>query len=497
MLWACIALPQLALDTVLRRVPDPLRPWALVTGPAHLRSLHAVNPAAAAAGLTQGMRLSAARALSGEIGLVEYDPQAEAHWQRFLAAWGYRHSSQVSAQWPGAIVLEVRASFRLFGPWPRFEARLREELSALGFNHRIALAPTPRAAHVFASLRDAFVVTTPEAMRAQLAQVPVRRAHLPGDTGLRLHAIGVRTLGALRRLPSDSLRRRFGVDLLTHLDRLYGDVNDPLECYIPPDHFDAGIELGHEVESHQALLFPLRRLIGDLCTYLSMRDGGVQRFVLRLEHERRYTDIVVGLLSVEREPAQLFELTRSRLEQTRVPRPVIGLRLLARELPPFIPAARDLFDPRSAQAMPWPQLCERLRARLGDAAVYRIETAADPRPEHAWKKVQATNGSTGARANDHASVNTRKPKARAHQRAVGNVPARVQPLWLLPHPVPLCDICQRSRIVSGPERLESGWWDGDDTRRDYYVLETAQGQRAWVFAPPGQHSGWMLHGWFG
>ena len=54
----------------------------------------------------------------------------------------------------------------------------------------------------------------------------------------------------------------------------------------------------------------------------------------------------------------------------------------------------------------------------------------------------------------------------------------------------------RLRIVSGPERLESGWWDGEDARRDYYVLETSRGQRAWAFAPPGERDGWMLHGWF-
>src|SRR3546814_2636091 len=86
-----------------------------------------VNETAAQAGLKPGMRLSAAHALLSDVALVEHDASADVRWQRFLAAWAYRHSSQVSAQWPGAIVLEVRASFRLFGPWPRFEARLRSE----------------------------------------------------------------------------------------------------------------------------------------------------------------------------------------------------------------------------------------------------------------------------------------------------------------------------------------------------------------------------------
>ncbi|MGY0611182.1 Y-family DNA polymerase [Luteimonas sp. A501] len=492
MLWACIALPRLALDAVLRRMPDPSRPLALVSGPAQLRHLHAVNAAAAAAGLKPGMRLSAAHALLSDVAMVEYDPASEARWQRFLAAWAYRHSSQVSAQWPGAIVFEARASFRLFGPWPRFEARLREELDGLGFSHRIALAPTPRAALVFAGLRDGFAVTTEYAMRDALARVPVRRAALPDNAGERLQRMGVRTLGALRTLPRDSLRRRFGVELLQHLDRLHGEADDPLELYAPPDRFDSRVELGFEVESHQALLFPLRRLIADLATYLSARDGGVQRFSLRLEHEARhalpsheadqvqqdavrFTEVPVGLLAAERDAALLFELTRNRLEQVALPAPVVAVRLLARELPPFVPAERDLFDTRPAQAVPWPRLRERLRARLGDEAVHRVAPSGDPRPERAWRR--AGSGEDG-----DAACTTPAPLR----------PPR--PAWLLPRPVPLRD--PRLRIVSGPERLESGWWDGDDARRDYYVLETSRGQRAWAFAPPGVQGDWMLHGWF-
>ncbi|MDH5834868.1 Y-family DNA polymerase [Luteimonas kalidii] len=471
MLWACVLLPQLALDAVLRRLPDPDAPLALVEGPAQLRTLHAVNAAAAQAGLRAGMRLTAAHALLRDFAMVEHDPQAEARWQRFLAAWAYRHSSLVSAQWPGCIVLEVRASFRLLGPWPRIEARLREELSGLGFGHRIAMAPTARAAHVLAGLRDGLAVMHAGAMAEVLDRVPVRRARLPGDVGERLQRMGVRDLRTLRALPRDALRRRFGLPLLDHLDRLYGEADDPLDCYSPPDHFDARVELGYEVESHMALLFPLRRLVGDLCTCLSIRDGGVQRFVLRLEHEGGHTDVEVGLLAAEREPAMLFEVTRSRLERVRIDRPVVGVRLIARELPAFVPASRDLFDTRNQQQLPWPQLRERLRARLGDEAVYRVAPAGDPRPERAWRRVEGDDA------------------------CIGDAPPRPpRPAWLLPRPVPLRD--PHPRIVSGPERLESGWWDGEDARRDYYVLETSQGQRAWAFAPPGEQGGWMLQGWF-
>lgn len=472
MLWACLLLPQLALDAVLRRQPDTDAPFALVEGPAQLRRLHSVNAAAAAHGLKAGMRLSAAHALLADVRMQAHDPLAEDAAQAFLAAWAYRHSSLVSRQWPRAIVLEVQASFRLFGPWAQFEHTLRAELSALGFGHRIALAPSPTAARVLVGLRDGLSVTGQDELHALLDRVSVRRAALPDDSGERLHRMGVRTLGALRALPGAGVHRRFGADVLAHLRRLYGEVDDPVACYTPPDRFDARVELGYEVEAHPPLLFPLRRLTGDLCTYLSARDGGVQRFVVRLEHDAGHTDVEVGLLAPERAPAMLFELARNRLERTVIPRPVVGMRLQADELPAFVPAARDLFDTRPQQALDWPHLRERLRARLGDGAVYRVIPAGDPRPERAWRRLV---GDTGERIDD--------------------APARPpRPAWLLPQPVPLP--AAGLRILSGPERLESGWWDDAQARRDYYVVETRDGQRGWAFVPPGHLEGWMLHGWF-
>jgi protein ImuB len=71
---------------------------------------------------------------------------------------------------------------------------------------------------------------------------------------------------------------------------------------------------------------------------------------------------------------------------------------------------------------------------------------------------------------------------------------RHRPLWLLRRALPLRG--PAPRILAGPERIESGWWDGADARRDYYVVQTRDGQRAWAYLLPGATDGWMLHGWF-
>jgi protein ImuB len=476
MRWACILLPQLALDGALRRCADPDAPLALVAGTQQRRVLQAVNPAGRALGLRRGMTLNAAQALAGSFATLEHDPNDEARWHQLLAAWAYRFSSQVSVQYGHALIVEIEGSLGLFGPWPRFEARLREELTQLGFRHRIVAAPNPAAARALANAHDGLAVAGIDPMRHALGQLPVQRAGFAPEVATAFQRMGLRTLRQVMALPRDGLARRFPADVLRHLDALMGERELALAWYRPPDRFAMRIELGYEVESSQALLFPLRRLTADLAAFLAGRDGGVQRFALHLEHEGRADTVVpIGLLAPERDAALLFELARGRLEQAQTPAPVRAVALLAEELPPFVPAHRELFDERPQQATSWEQLRERLRARLGEDAVHGLSIHEDHRPEAAWRAVSA--------ASSKRSTSPSSPPA---------MPS-IRPGWLLAMPIPLRGAAPR--LLTAPERIESGWWNGD-IRRDYAVAQLSSGQRAWVYQPVGGDGGYWLHGWF-
>ncbi|KIU48157.1 DNA polymerase Y family protein [Pseudomonas qingdaonensis] len=471
MLWACILLPQLALDSVLRGRDDPQAPLVLLSGPAQRRVLQAVNPAARALGLRAGQSLSTAQALASSFTCVEHDPAAVEQLQQLLAAWAYQFSSQVSLHYPRTVLLEVESSLGLFGPWPLFEARLRKELGELGLRHRIVLASNPVAARMLANAHDGLALNDAQATRAALAQMPVDRIGLPVEAATALSRMGLRDLGQVLGLPRDTLARRFAASVQVHLDRLLGLRPMALACYRPPDRFEARLELNFDVESHQALLFPLRRLIADLAAFLASRDGGVQRFTLHLEHARGVaTPVVVGLLAAEREAGMLFELARGRLEQLSLPAPVRSVRLVADDLPAFVPQPGELFNARPQQQQGWEQLRERLRARLGDESVRAVQAFADHRPECAW---QAAGGAP--------------PLA----RAPGGPP---RPGWLLAEPQALAP--EGLRLLAGPERIESGWWDGGDVRRDYYLVETPAGQRGWAYRPLGEGGPLWLQGWF-
>lgn len=470
MLWACILLPQLALDSVLRGRDDADQPLVLLSGPANRRVLQAVNPAARDLGLRAGQTLTTAQALAQGFNSVEFDPVAAERQQQLLAAWAYRFSSQVSLHYPRALLMEVQSSLGLFGPWPHFEARLRAELNALGFRHRIVLASNPVAARMLANAHDGLAASDPDATRAALSAMPIDRLGLPPEAATAFTRMGLRQLHQVLALPRHTLARRFAAEVQLHLDRLQGLRAMALDCYLPPDRFETRLELNFDVESSQALLFPLRRMIDDLAAFLAGRDAGVQRFNLFLEHaEGADTLLQVGLLAAEREGARLLELARGRLEQLALRAPVRNLRLIAEELPGFVPQASELFSARAQQQQSWEQLRERLRARLGDDSVRGVGVVADHRPECAWR--------------------SDTPLA-----VPPDVLTAPRPGWLLAEPRAVMP--GSVRLLAGPERIESGWWDGGDVRRDYYRVETASGQCGWAYFQSGEPDVLWLQGWF-
>jgi protein ImuB len=91
----------------------------------------------------------------------------------------------------------------------------------------------------------------------------------------------------------------------------------------------------------------------------------------------------------------------------------------------------------------------------------------------------------------------RAPKvaANAPKPPTEAIPTTPRPLWLLERPIPLRS--PPRELLAGPERIESGWWDGADLRRDFYLARLADGAHAWISAAAGERDGFMLEGFAG
>ena len=476
MLWACLHFPALPFAAAW---PEAVPCGAALTDGSrrHPRVVLA-DAAAQAIGVRAGQPLAVARALHARLPARTRDDEAERVLLESLAGFAYRYSAQVSLAPPCSLLVEVGASLNLFDGWPQLERELREVFTSTGLAYALALAPVASAALVLARrASERWFMTMPPLLR-ELERVPVSECGLAEETSSSLSAMGLVRLGQVLALPRPELARRIGAAALAHLDRLRGLVPEVRAAWRPPTRYVRRLEFDYRVHDITALAFPLRRLLDEFAVFLAARDGGVQHFEIVLEHEgdacRR---VPVGLLTPQCDGAALFELARARLDRVELDDAVCAIRLVADHLPGLKPMHADLFETRRQGALDWPALLERLRARLGNEAVSGIAPCADHRPERAWRRIPATTTTPGA--------STALPVA---------PPVGPRPLWLLARAIPLRP--EPQAILAGPERIESGWWDGGDERRDYYVVRLPSGQRAWAYLPAGASLGWMLHGWF-
>jgi protein ImuB len=54
------------------------------------------------------------------------------------------------------------------------------------------------------------------------------------------------------------------------------------------------------------------------------------------------------------------------------------------------------------------------------------------------------------------------------------------------------------KLLRGPERIESGWWDGARIARDYFVAQDQHAVRYWIYRERDhEQPRWFLHGVFG
>jgi len=468
--WLALRFPHLALDqhsrglgrdglAVPRGISDKLNGRQCVID---------LNPAAENAGIRIGMPVGAALGLADSLQLSARDQRAEHAALKRLASWCYQYSNQVCIdQQRNSLLLEIAASRRLFGPAQTLAERIHAALGQLGYRAVCGIAPTPEAAHLAA--RQGLHIQTIAGIRASIGALGIDSLYLKAAEIEALQKMGFRTIAEVLRLPRKALARRMGMAVSDYLDRLLGQRPDPCRYFRPPDGFSTGIDVP-ETAHTQGLVFPLNRLVQELCGVLRAHDRGIQVLHIRLQLDKGSETLRLTLQQPTRTEAHLMLLLRERLERLQLPRPVRHVRLQA---PHFLPCealqASLLKDSGSHSADTGSHVIERLQARLGTDSVKGIKGLQDHRPEYSWSVREL---------DEPAPCATREGR----------------PVWLLPRPQP-CRI-DDYRILTGPERIESGWWDGRDCRRDYFIVRDSKGRTLWAFHEYKPSPGWYLHGLF-
>lgn len=440
------------------------------------------------AGIRTGMRSGGVTALAPNAKPHQRDSERERSALDGVALSLLQYTPEVAMVDAASLVLDVSASLAAFGGRLALCRRVRGSVMQMGYSARLSMAPTAQAALLFAhaaqirmrrSVRQPGMLRRLDALPTML--LPATKPHADW-----LDGIGCTTLGQLRSLPRAGLQRRCGVALIEQLDKAYGEAPELYDWVEAPQQFDSRLELPERVEQAEAVLFAARRLVLQMVGWLNARQLAVSCFVLLLEHERGRQAVAPSTLEITLAEAawhedHLVRLLKERLGRLELTGPVIALRLVASRLQAMAPPTESLFPEPGGSAADYHRLIELLTARLGKENVLMPAPVADYRPEI---------GNHWLPAGPSAAKSIAPPDLE-------------RPFWLLEKPLPLLVRDHRPfygsplKLLTSPERIESGWWDANCAVRDYFMAQGEDQARYWIYRERmGEEWRWFLHGLF-
>jgi protein ImuB len=386
-------------------------------------------------------------------------------------------TSFVSMEPPNALLLEIKGSVKLFGSLQQLHADIDACWRRLALQTHSATAPSTLAALWLARAGSPAQIEDVELLPTHLAKLPIACTAWDVERLQTLRAMGVTRLGELMRLPRAGLARRLSPALVRDLDIALARQPSPRRAFVRRERFRERCDFETEIEHVAYLEKALEPLIERCARFLRQRQAGIQALQLKLKHrEGPATCVQLGLASITSERRRLSDVLCQKLARLDLRAPVRGMELISGSLRGLSASSLDVFAGFTGASGrdSAPQLVERLRARLGEDAVYGVCLIPEHRPEAAWRRVHELRLTAAARVEEEV-IDPKLPR----------------PVWLLNEPLSL----PKPELLQGPERIESGWWDGKGVARDYYIACHSDGVRLWVFQER-QSKRWYVHGVF-
>lgn len=424
-----------------------------------------------------------------------------------LAEWCERFSPVVGLDQtdePDCLLMDISGLAKLFGGEEALACAIAKAFRGCSLEVHIAVADTIGAARAVACFvirhdRQPYKIVPP-GNKNTLDTVPVAALRLPMRTMTQLKRLGISTIGQLRQLPRTSLAARFNKDLINGLDRIVGDAQEVIVSHKRPPELAACWQFEHPATHRGAIDYVLEQLLHQLSGRLIEQGQGVLQLECRFVCKNHRPLIVnAGLFQPTVSPQHLLGLIGMQLERLILPDAVEEIYATAISTAPREQRQSDLFDSglrddQSKLAL----LVERLSSRLGRDRVACAQLQAESQVELAYRRVPLTGEQTPNGRQAPSSI----------QPILGPM---LRPLRILdpPEPVDVIGIAldgppamfryrrKQYRVARhfGPERIETGWWRGPSSRRDYYRVETEAGNRMWLFRRL-QDKRWFLHGEF-
>lgn len=498
-------LPRLPTDRLARKSVTPCdAPLVVSQKTGNALQVHALNAAAQRLGLHQGQPLANARAMVQPLAIIAADEKADAALLEDIADWCDRFTPLVSLDSPYGLYLDITGAAHLFGGEEAMLTTVTQAIARQGFTVRGAIAGTSLAAHALARYASGTIVP-PGREADAVAPLPIAALDCDDKALRALRHAGLKTIGAVAERLSSELSERLGKAFVTRLRILRGAEERPLQPRRPLPDLTAEQRFAEPVVSLDVVIASLHSLSQHLSATLDREGQGVRLLEAAFfRADGKLQRIAIKTGEALRDPNVMLRLLRQKLDALADPLdPGFGFDLIRLEavLAEETKPATISFDANENARRQIGFLIDRLSIRFGVHRVLRFVAQDTHIPEARGVAVPAQDSDFGQQnwplkrqADDPPRRPLRLLEKPEEISAVASVPdgPPVRFRWR--------QCLHNVTHAEGPERIAMEWWRNSGLTRDYFRVETEDGQRFWLYRDGLFHQigapRWYLHGMF-
>jgi protein ImuB len=471
-------------------------PFVLAASVHNRMVITAANSLAEAEGAYKGMALADAKAIIGNLEVVDHIPGQEAKLLKALGEWCIRYSPQIAVDLPDGLILDISGCAHLWGGEGGYLKEIVTRLISKGYHVRGAMADTVGAAWAISHYGKVKPIIEKGRQADALLDLPPAALRLAPAALERLHKLGFYTIKSFIRTKRSALRRRFGQDLLLRIDQALGYEDESLVLLQPVEPYIERLPCLEPIRTRAGIEIAIRTLLENLCKRLYKDGKGILVAILkcyRLDGE--IIQIQIGSSHASSHSTRLYKLFELKIELIR---PKLGIELFTLE-------ASKVDDTDAEQEYLWqPEGCgledkglsallDTLANKIGSDKIHRYLPQERHWPEKSLKLASSLK--------EQPATSWRKDRPRPS--LLLPKPVSIEVSSILPDNPPMLFIYKGVRHIvkkaDDAERIERTWWEDKGQHRDYYIVEDDEGRRYWIFRSghyDDEQSGWYLHGFF-
>jgi protein ImuB len=481
---ACVDVPALPLQLLLRAQPAWRdHPVVVVEHEKPLAKVLWLNRQARQVGICRGMSFSQAQTLSARLRAAAMRPHEVQKAVHQLFQLLILHSPLVEpdGESPGLFWLDPNGLRHLYGGYQQWACQMHRALAEQGYVTKIVVGFHRYLIFAIARTIKGTLVLADSQQEQRLAyQVRLDRLDLPSTLCAELSCLGVDTLGRFFELKPNPIRVRFGAQAARLLESASGELWTPLMPHTEREPLKVEREVDPPENDQNRLLFIIKNMLQQPLEELVEQCEAVTGLILvfTLDHAPAHQEEIetaaptLNLLLI-------VDLIRLRLGVITWEAPVerIAIELESIRVHPMQLSLLQRKNQRDLEAAA--RALARVKAAFGADSVTRarLRKAYLPEASFVWEPL--------------TEVQAPKPVSISHELPLIRRFCAERELISSGADLSLGQLGKTVRQF-GPFRVAGGWWRRR-VERDYYFVESEQGQILWVYYDRPRRC-WVLHG---